>query len=101
MPVKIEQTELLLQTARARSGIGSVEFERYERALDLSRHVGDRLAEAQLYEQRANDRIGAGQSELVGADIERAATIYASLGAAADLQRLGQLSAAAPDVSAS
>ena len=91
MPVKIEQTELLLQTARARSGVGSVEFERYKRALELARQFGDRLAEAQLYEQRARDRIEAGQAEMTGEDLSRAATLFETFGAAAHLQRIREL----------
>jgi tetratricopeptide (TPR) repeat protein len=93
MPVKIEQTELLLQTARARSGVGRVEFERYERALELARQFGDRLAEAQLHEQRARDRIEAGEGELTGEDLSQAATLFESLGAAAHLQRVHELQA--------
>ena len=93
MPVKIEQTELLLQTARARSGVGFVEFERYERALELARQFGDRLAEAQLYEQRAGDRIAAGESDMTGEDLSRAAGLFESLGATAHLQRIHELQA--------
>jgi tetratricopeptide (TPR) repeat protein len=91
MPVKIEQTELLLQTARARSGVGRVEFEHYERALELARQFGDRLAEAQLYEQRARDRIESGQGEKAGEDLSSAATLFESLGAVAHLQRVHEL----------
>ncbi len=91
LPVKIEQTELLLQTARARSGVGRVEFERYERALELARQFGDRLAEAQLYEQRARDRIDAGQGAATGEDLSRAASLYETLGAAAHQQRVREL----------
>ena len=91
MPVRIEQTELLLQTARARGGVGSVEFERYERALELARQFGDRLAEAQLYEQRAGDRVAAGQGEAVGDDLGRAESLFEDLGASADLERVRQL----------
>jgi tetratricopeptide (TPR) repeat protein len=93
MPVKIEQTELLLQTARARSGVGRVEFERYERALELARQFGDRLAEAQLYEQRARDRIAGGQGETSADDVRAAAAIFESLGAAAHLERVRELQA--------
>jgi tetratricopeptide (TPR) repeat protein len=91
MPVRIEQTELLLQTARARSGVGRVEFERYERALELAINFGDRLAEAQLYEQRARDRIDAGQGEMTRDDLVRAATLFQTLGAAAHLERIREL----------
>jgi tetratricopeptide (TPR) repeat protein len=93
MPVKIEQTELLLQTARARSGVGLVEFERYERALELARQFGDRLAEAQLYEQRARDRINAGQATQVASDLTAAAALFKTLGAEADQQRVQELQA--------
>ena len=93
MPVKIEQTELLLQTARARAGVGHVEFERYERALELARQIGDRLAEGQLHEQRALDRIAAGQGAKVGDDLARAAELYETLGANAHLQRVHDLAA--------
>ena len=103
MPVKIEQTELLLQTARARSGVGRVEFERYERALELARQFGDRLAEAQLYEQRARDRIAAGQgaagSSAAGEDLASAANIFDALGATAHLQRVQELRASLPPAS--
>jgi tetratricopeptide (TPR) repeat protein len=93
MPVKIEQTELLLQTARARSGVGRVEFERYERALELARQFGDRLAEAELYEQRASDRIAAGQTEAAVEDLSRAAAVLNELGATAHLERVHELQA--------
>ena len=93
MPVKIEQTELLLQTARARSGVGRVEFERYERALELARQFGDRLAEAGLYEQRASDRIAAGQTEAAVEDLSRAAAVLDELGATAHLHRVHELQA--------
>ena len=88
MPVKIEQTELLLQTARSQSGVGKVEFERYERALELARQFGDRLAEAQLHEQRARDRISAGQVTAITEDLDRAAALFEALGAAAHLKRV-------------
>ena len=93
MPVKIEQTELLLQTARARSGVGSVEFERYERAIELASQFGDRLAVAQLYEQRAGDRMTAGQVEVAGTDLREAAARYDKLGAEAHRQRVEALQA--------
>ena len=72
-------------------GVGRVEFERYERALELARQFGDRLAEAQLYEQRARDRIDAGQGAATGEDISRAASLYETLGADAHQQRVRQL----------
>jgi class 3 adenylate cyclase/tetratricopeptide (TPR) repeat protein len=96
MPVKIEQTELLLQTARARSGVGSVEFERYEQALALARQFGDRLAEAQLYEQRAGDRLAAGQVDAVGDDLDLALSLFERLGARADTERIRGLQASLP-----
>jgi hypothetical protein len=88
MPVKIEQTQLLLQTARARSGVGQVEIGRYDVALELARRFGDRLAEAQLYEQRAHDRMAAGQSEGVTQDLAASAALFTTLGATADVQRV-------------
>ena len=96
MPVKIEQTGLLLQTARARSGVGSVEFERYERAIELARQFGDRLAVAQLYEQRAGDRVAAGQDEVARADLFEAARLYDELGAEAHSQRVNELQTSLP-----
>lgn len=93
MPVKIEQTELLLQTARSRAGVGQVEFERYERALELARQFGDRLAEGQLHEQRARDRIAAGQQDLIGDDLSRASALFEELGATAHLTRVRSLEA--------
>lgn len=93
MPVKIEQTELLLQTARSRAGVGQIEFERYERALELARQFGDRLAEGQLHEQRARDRIAAGQQAHVGTDLVRAAALFEELGATAHLRRVRELEA--------
>jgi tetratricopeptide (TPR) repeat protein len=91
MPVKIQQTELLLQTARSRAGVGRVAFERYERALELARQFGDRLAEGQLHEQRARDRIASGQTANVGDDLARAAALFETLGASAHLQRIREL----------
>jgi tetratricopeptide (TPR) repeat protein len=88
MPVRIEQAELLLQTARARSGVGVVDFERYERTLELAREVGDRLAEAEIYEQRAGDRLQAGQNEAAGDDLAQATRLYELIGARADLERI-------------
>ena len=96
MPVKIQQTELLLQTARARSGEGRVEFERYERALELARQFGDRLAEAQLYERRAHDRIDAGQTDLARDDLSAAARSFSALGATADVAQVRELEASLP-----
>lgn len=93
MPVKIQQTELLLQTARSRAGVGQVEFERYERALELARQFGDRLAEGQLHEQRARDRIAAGQQATIGDDLARAAALFETLGARAHLDRVRDLEA--------
>jgi class 3 adenylate cyclase/tetratricopeptide (TPR) repeat protein len=93
MPVKIEQTELLLQTARARTGVGHVEFERYERTLETARAVGDRLAEAQIYEQRAGDRLEAGQEEAAAGDLVQAQRLFETLGAQADLQRVREMAA--------
>ncbi len=87
MPVRIEQTHILLQAARARAGVGRVEFERYERALELARHVGDRLAEGELYRQRAEDRVHAGQLEAARADLARSAEIFAEIGAEPNLRQ--------------
>ncbi len=98
MPVKLEQTEILLQAARARTGVGQVEFERYERALELARQFGDRLAEAELYEQRARDRIDAGQGEIAGDDLSRAVGLYDTIGARADLERVRHLQASLPPI---
>ena len=88
MPVRIEQTQLLLQTARSRTGVGSVEWGRYERALELARQYGDRLVEAELFEQRAGDRIAAGQEAIADDDLAHAEALYEELGAVADLQRI-------------
>ncbi len=94
MPVKVEQTELMLQAARARAGVGHVEFERYERALELARHVGDRLAEGELYRQRAEDRLHAGQREAARDDLGRSAAIFAEIGAESNLRQAHELEAA-------
>ncbi len=93
MPVKLEQTALLLQAARAQAGVGHVEFERYERAIELARQFGDRLAEAQLHMQRARDRLTAGQRDGVGDDLTRAARILEGLGATAHLRQVHHLEA--------
>jgi hypothetical protein len=93
MPLTIERTELLLQSARARTGVGHVEFERYERALELARQFGNPLAEAQLYEQRALDRIAAGQSAVARDDLSKATTLLLSVGATPHLEHVRELEA--------
>jgi hypothetical protein len=93
MPLTIQRTELLLQSARARSGVGQVEFERYERALELARQFADPLVEAQLYEQRAADRIAAGQGAFAREDLARAADLLAAVGAAPHLEHVRELEA--------
>lgn len=93
MPVKIEQTELLLQAARAQAGVGHVEFDRYERVIELARSIGDRLVEGQLLRQRAEDRIRAGQSAEARADLARASAIFEALGATPHLLRAQELDA--------
>ncbi|MDQ3096913.1 MAG: hypothetical protein M3Q61_01930, partial [Chloroflexota bacterium] len=101
MPLTIERTELLLQSARSRSGVGRVEFERYERALELARQFGDRLAEAQLYEQRAGDRIAAGQGVTAREDLSRAADLLEAVGATPHLQHVRELQASLESVARS
>jgi tetratricopeptide (TPR) repeat protein len=93
LPVKVQQTELLLQTARARGGVGEIEVARYDRAIELARQFGDRLAEAQLFEQRARDRIAAGQGALAVSDLEQAQAMFETLGATAHLRRVAELRA--------
>jgi class 3 adenylate cyclase/tetratricopeptide (TPR) repeat protein len=93
MPLTIQRTELLLQSARARSGVGQVEFERYERALELARQFADPLVEAQLYEQRAADRIAAGQGAFAREDLARAAELLAKVGATPHLEHVRELEA--------
>jgi tetratricopeptide (TPR) repeat protein len=93
LPVKIEQTDLLLRTARARSGVGEIEIARYDRAIELARQFGDRLVEAQLYEQRAQDRIAAGQGVLATGDLEHAAAMFEALGATPHTERVEALRA--------
>ena len=88
MPLKIEQTQLFLQTARAELGVGQVEFERYERVLELARRIGDRLAEGQLFEQRAHDQLRRDQIDQARLDLERAAAVFEDVGAAAHLRRV-------------
>lgn len=98
MPLTVERTELLLQSARSRSGVGGVDFERYERALELARQFGDRLAEAQLYEQRAGDRIAAGQGVTAREDLAMAATLLEAVGATPHLQHVRELQASLESV---
>jgi tetratricopeptide (TPR) repeat protein len=97
LPVKVEQTELLLQTARARGGVGEIEVARYDRAIELARQFGDRLAEAQLFEQRAQDRIAAGQGALAVADLKQALAMFDIIGANAHSSRARELLASLPD----
>ena len=91
MPVKVEQTELLLQTARAGAGTAQLDLRRYDKALELARQFGDRLAEAQLYEQRARDRSRTGQDELVEGDLERAQALFEDIGGSAHVRRVQEL----------
>lgn len=93
MPVKIEQTQLLLQAARAQAGVGHIEFDRYERVIELARQIGDRLAEGQLLQQRAQDRIHAGQTDLARGDLARAAAVFEALDATAHVRQVRDLEA--------
>ena len=75
-----------------------MEFERYERAVELARPFGDRLAEAQLYEQRAGDRIAAGQGVTAREDLSRAADLLEAVGATPHLQHVRELQASLESV---
>lgn len=94
VPVKVEQAELLLASARAQSGSGAYAFEHYDRALELARQLDDRFAQAELLEQRARDRIASGDSEEAQRDLQSAVAILEELGAGPDLARVRALAAA-------
>jgi tetratricopeptide (TPR) repeat protein len=93
VPVKVQQAELLLASARARTGSGIWAFEHYEHALELARRVDDRFAQAELFEQRARDRIASGNPGLALPDLESAAQIFAQLQAKPDLERIQNVEA--------
>jgi tetratricopeptide (TPR) repeat protein len=86
VPVKIEQSRALLESARARTGEVPPSFEAFERALELARETGDRLAEGEILRQRARDRLDANEPpETALGDFEASERIFAALDSRPDL----------------
>lgn len=82
VPVKVAFGQVLLDSAKARSGGTAPTFERYDEALDLAESTGDRIAVAELLRQRARDRALAGHEwELADRDYEESARVFEVLAA--------------------
>ena len=82
VPVKIEQSRALLESARARTGDVPPSFDKFERALELARETADRLAEGEILRQRARDWLAANEPlEAVLGDLEASERVFAALDA--------------------
>ncbi len=82
VPVKIELSRALLDSARAAAGLAEPSVEGFERAAGLARAIGDRLSEAEVLRQRARHRLRtSGDSDAALGDFLEAERLFDALGA--------------------
>jgi class 3 adenylate cyclase/tetratricopeptide (TPR) repeat protein len=82
VPVRIELSRALLDSARAAAGLAEPSLEGFERAAALARAIGDRLSEAEVLRQRARHRLRtSGDSQAALSDFSEAERLFEALGA--------------------
>jgi class 3 adenylate cyclase/tetratricopeptide (TPR) repeat protein len=82
VPVRIELSRALLNSARAAAGLGEPSVEGFERAAELARAIGDRLSEGEVLRQRARHRLRtSGDREAALNDFLAAERLFDTLGA--------------------
>lgn len=96
VPVRIELSRALLDSARAAAGLAEPSVVGFERAIGLARGIGDRLSEAEVLRQRARHGLRtSGDGEEVLGDLLEAERLFEALGARPHLAQTLQEHAAA------
>jgi class 3 adenylate cyclase/tetratricopeptide (TPR) repeat protein len=82
VPVRIELSRALLDSARAAAGLAEPSVEGFERAAGLARAIGDRLSEGEVLRQRARHRLRtSGEIEAALGDFSEAERLFEALAA--------------------
>lgn len=96
VPVRIELSRALLDSARAAAGLAEPSVAGFERAVGLARGIGDRLGEAEVLRQRARHRLRtSGDGDAALSDFLEAERLFEALGARPHLAKTLQEHAAA------
>jgi tetratricopeptide (TPR) repeat protein len=88
VPVRIELSRALLDSARAAAGLAEPSVDGFERAAELARAIGDRLSEGKVLRQRARHRLRTGgEIEPALTDFSEAERLFEALEARPNLAR--------------